>query len=125
MNTTSAEHRKNTRVAIQDDAPELKLTLQFVAGGTDTRTVRAHDLSKTGMGFVDRAPIPLGTKCVLMLFHQHRPLRVIGKVTNCRATGDAGHIIGVKFISITPVPSEAPGVELTNDPAVDRLMIEL
>lgn len=125
MTTQSVEHRKNIRVTIDEHAPEVKLTLQTIGGGTDTRTVRAYDLSRTGMGFVDAKGIAIGTKCVLILYHQRRPLRVIGKVTNCRPDKKHGHIVGVKFTSITPVQSETGGAELTNDPAIDRLMIEL
>lgn len=125
MSTNTAESRKNVRVNIDDRAPEVKLTLQTTVGGTDTRTVRAYDLSKTGMGFADAKGIAVGTKCVLVLYHQRRPLRVIGKVTNCRPDETHGHIVGVKFTSITPVQGEMGGAELTNDPAIDRLMIEL
>jgi hypothetical protein len=125
--TDGANNRKYERVEIKGEAPSLTVHLQAVTGLMDTRTVKAHDLSRTGMGFTDKSPVKVGTKCTIILQHRRRPLRIVGKVTNCRQLPDKRHIIGVKFTSITPITVESPiqGDDLTDDPLVDQLMIGL
>jgi hypothetical protein len=125
--TDAANNRKHERIAIKDDAPSLTVHLQAVTGLMDTRTVKAHDLSRTGMGFTDKSPVKVGTKCTIILQHRRRPMRIVGKVTNCRQLADKQHIIGVKFTSITPITVDTPiqGDDLTDNPIVDQLMIGL
>jgi hypothetical protein len=122
-----ANNRKHQRVAIKGDAPTVTVHLQAVTGLQDTRTVKPHDLSRSGMGFTAKDPVKVGTKATILLQHRRRPLRIVGKVTNCRQLEDKQYIIGVKFTSIAQIPVDTPvqGVELTDDPLVDQLMIDV
>lgn len=119
------EHRKHPRVPIDARAPKVRLHLLNATGQTDSRLVRAIDLSRTGMAFVEPTPVAVGTSVTILLTHASKPLRIIGKVTNCRALPEGGHVMGVRFTSITPIPTENPPGPLTDDPLVDRLLVSL
>ncbi|MCX5660629.1 MAG: PilZ domain-containing protein [Planctomycetota bacterium] len=121
----ASNNRKHPRVPIAKEAPKIKLHMVSKAGQSDTRMVRATDLSKTGMSFNDPTPVAVGLTVTILLTHASKPQRVIGKVTNCREVPEGGYLIGVKFVSITPYSTDSPPGELTDNPLVDRLQITL
>jgi hypothetical protein len=123
----SANNRRHERVAVADEAPTITVHLQAVSGAIDTRVVRAHDISRTGMSFAEMNPVKVGTRCIILLQHRQRPLRIIGRVINCRPTEGHRYLVGVKFTSLTqlPVDTSLQASDLVDDPLVDRLMIEV
>lgn len=121
----ASENRRYPRVPIAKEAPKLKLHLVSKTGQTDTRVVRALDLSKAGMAFVDAAPVADGASVTIVLAHAGKSHRIIGKVTHCRALPDGAYSVGVRFVSITPIATDSPPAELTDSPLIDRLLISL
>ena len=117
------ENRRHERLDLSNKKLELVLHIQSDSGTTIERMVRPHDLSRTGMAFIDARPMKAGTRCIMLISHQGTSLRVIGKVTHARAMEDGKHLMGVRFTTIGMVPPSTPGLVLTEDPAVGQLLI--
>lgn len=121
----SASNRKHERVDLTSANHELVLQIQSSSGTVVERSVRPHDLSRNGMAFVDQRPIKSGTRCIMLISHQGVCMRVIGKVTHSRETADGQHLMGMRFITITMVPANTPGLVLTEDASIGQLLIHL
>lgn len=117
-------NRRHSRVAVSDTAPGIKVYVQTATGGTDARTVRAHDLSSMGLSFHSPTPIAPNTRCTTVINHNGRPIRVIARVANCRADGDKGHMIGLRFTSLTPMATDEATPSLVREGQIDRILVD-
>lgn len=117
-------NRRHDRVTVPDTAASIKIFVQSATGGTDARTVRAHDLSSMGMSFVSPTPITPGTRCTTVINHNGRPIRVVARVANCRADADKGHVIGLRFTSLTPMATDESLPSLVREGQIDRILVD-
>jgi hypothetical protein len=118
------DKRRFPRVKIAPEAPEVQMHLANVGGGTDSRRVRATDLSRSGMSFHSAGLLEEGTRCTILINHRQRPMRIIGRVVNAHRAEQGGYIVGVRFTSITPISAEGLSTPICDDPTVDRLLVD-
>lgn len=122
---SGSDNRIHPRVDLPALDEPLVIHIQSDTGNTIQRSVTPLNLSRSGMAFVDAAPMKEDTRCILLLKHQGRCMRIIAKVANSRRNDDGGYTVGLKFTLITAVPPTTAGLVLTNNPMVGALLVHL
>jgi hypothetical protein len=123
---TSSGRGSNTRPGYEKRRYErhpfrCRLSVSWILAGRPERArpIDAQDLGQGGIGFVSRAPIPVGTVGVIMLPRRGRPpLLHVCRVANCHYDGEMQHRIGAEWIGGDP---HALGVRIARGPSGPRL----
>jgi len=125
MSIEQKERRRHPRVTIPEDSPRVQVQFQSAGGvNVETATVKAYDISESGMAMLYGASVEVGTRCVAVIPQRSQLLRIVGKITNCRRQDD-WWILGVRFTSLKRLPADGSAGAFLDDPVIDRLSADL
>ena len=87
----AVEKRKNPRVGMR-----ARATIRLDADASATEIIQLRDLSKSGLGFVRKAPLVLGERFTLVLPGEKKTGKTdpVYAVVQCRSVGDGFFMIG-------------------------------
>jgi len=122
---STMDQRQYPRFDLPESGDELVIQVQSNTGITLERQVLPMDLSRNGMSFLDPKPLEVGTRCIMLIKHQRTNMRIIAKVARCSPEEQGMYRIGLKFTSLTMMPTTSPGHVLTTNPAVGALLVHI